>query len=520
MNRRECGARLACATVCIGVALASSACAGDSPPRDRGGAEPGTIRLLYEGGDLDIFNPAWDDSPKFLLFQPLATRTGSSCVEPAGSLAERWERSDDWLTWTVTLRSDVRWHDGTPVTARDVVFNLELWRHPDVGWYGGSEVAEAEAMDERTVRLRLHRPGSWPLDGWYVFFPAHHLEAREPARFFEWDYWQRPIGNGPFRYVRHVPETMVELEANPDYPGGRPAIERVIIRFRGGSPTTELLAGNIDLAQMDPLQATRLASDPRFRVYYGLQGTANWVAWNHRDPRFADPRVRRAMAHAVDRRALAASLAFPDGLPITDAPMTPCQRDADTHTEPWPHDPAEALRLLEEAGWRDSDGDGILDREGQPFRFPLISAANNERAAVFLEEQLRRIGIIAELRVLDRSLAHRRFQEGNFAAIIPTAVHSEWTIAQHASPIGPVDEALADLLDAARAEPDPARGTELMMEAGKRYRDLAPAMFLHFRTGALVAHRRVQGLGEPGTLLARQGWRWPFGGLEHLWIEE
>jgi peptide/nickel transport system substrate-binding protein len=503
----------------MAAALASAACAADSLPGTRTTASDGTIRILYPGGDLDIFNPAWDDAPKFLLFQPLTTYAGSSCGEPAGSLAESWHRSDDWLTWTLKLRPDMRWHDGTPVTARDVVFNLELWRHPDVAWYGGAAVAEAEAIDQLTVRVRLHRPGDWPLDGWDVFYPAHLLEDRDPTGFFSWDFWQRPVGNGPFRYARHVPETMVELEANPDYHGGKPAIDRVVIRFRGGSPVTELLAGNVDMVQLDPLEATRLARDPRFHVYFRRQGASNWVVWNHRDPRFADARVRRAMAHAIDRRTLAASLAYPDALPLTDAPFTVCQVDDGTLIDPWPYDPGEARRLLDEAGWRDSDGDGILDRHGLPFRFQLLAAPPMQRSAIFLEEQLRRVGVAAEIRVLDSSVVHSRFGAGEFTAIIPVSVGAERIVAQRASPLGLLDEELARLMDAARSEPDPARGTALMIAAGRRYRDLAPATFLHFRANALVAHRRVVGLGEPGTVLTRQSWRWPYGGLEHLRID-
>lgn len=498
----------------IGVfTLACAACAGDAAERSSG--ESGrTLTILYAGSNEWLFGPAHDDAPKFLLFLPLVSREASSCTEPSDpGLAESWKRSEDWRVWTVWLREDVRWHDGVPVTAEDIVFSVRLWQHPDVGWYGAAPVDSVEVLDRRTLRFVLRRPGDWPLNGWDAFHPEHLLEHLDSEGFLNWDFWTRPVGNGPFRYVRHVPETMVELEANPDYPFGTPRIERVVIQFRtgGDSGLLELEAGNVDLLPgVEPLDALKIKDDPRFRTYYTRQGASVWVVWNHRDRRLSDPRVRRALTHAIDRRVLGRTLALPEELPLTDAPFTPCQLDAGELLPAWPHDPAEARRLLEEAGWGG----------GRPLGFTLTFSPRHERVAVFLQAELRKVGVAVELQMLEDGLVHRRFQAGEFEAMIPRTGGAERIAAGAASPVGAPDPRLADLMARAMAEPAPALRVDAYRAMGERYREVLPATFLHLRAGVLIAHRRVRGLGKPGRILERQGWRWPFGGLEDLWLED
>jgi ABC-type transport system substrate-binding protein len=138
---------------------------------------------------------------------------------------------------------------------------------------------------------------------------------------------------------------------------------------------------------------------------------------------------------------------------------------------------------------------------------------------VVVQDQLRKVGVRVELLVLDGTVVHQRFQNGDFEAIIPQAVRAERTIAEANSPLGLLDAGLAAQLAAVRQEPDREVQMRLMMDAGARYRELAPATFLHVRYGALVANRRVQGIGTPGTLLPHQSWRWPFGPVERMWSD-
>ncbi len=482
------------------------------------------VRVLYAGADENIFSPTWDDTPKFLIFQPLVTYAANSCSDIVGGLAESWEHSPDFRTWSVTLRSGVTWHDGIPVTSEDVAFTIDLWKHRDVQHYAAGPVDSIEVLDSLRFRVHLSRPGDWPVSGWEVIYPKHLLEHLDPTDFYEWEFWTQPVGNGPFRYVRHIPETMVELEANPDFYLGRPALDRVRIQFKtGGQGQTgilELLAGNVDVAPLSPLEADLVADDGRFATYYRYQAGTAWLIWNFTDPRFDDVRVRQALAHATDRRSLQQMLGFPDAVPITDGIFFMCDPLDMQVVEPHAYDPERARALLADAGWTDSDGDGLLDRDGQPFAFTLTLDPAAGTAAVFVQDQLRRIGIAMALQTLDGNVVRDRFGNGDFQAIIVRVLTPERRVIALDSPLGPLDRELALALQAAQQEPDLPRRLERFDDVGRRYRDLAPAMFLHATVSVIAADRRIQGFGDPGMIVQRMSWRHAFGGLEHLSITD
>lgn len=484
-----------------------------------------TVRVLYNGADEGIFGPFWDDSPKFLIFEPLVTYEANTCSDIVGGLAARWEPSPDWKTWTIELRSNVRWHDGVPVTSADVAFTVALLNHPDVLGYGAGEVDSIEVLDSLRFRVHLNRPSDWPLSAWTVVYPSHLLKDLDPAEFRSWEFWTQPVGNGPFRYVRHVPKTMVELEANPDYYLGRPSIDRVQIKFTSGgqdqSGVMELLAGNVDLvSRLSPIQADLFHDESGLTSYYVYQALSVWLIWNFTDPHFSDLRVRQALAHATDRVELQRVLGFPDEVPVTDGVFFLCDPQNIQVTEPYAYDPERAQMLLAEAGWQDSDGDGVLDRDGEPFAFTLLLPPTAVTVGVFLQDQLRRIGVQMRLQTLDGSLVNARFAAGDFEAIIPPVVAPERTVVGMDSPLGLLDRELAQVLDAAATEPDLDRRLQLWSIAGDQYRDLAPALFLHSVVHTLMADERLMGIGEPGTIVRRMSWRHAFGGLEHLWVDE
>jgi peptide/nickel transport system substrate-binding protein len=487
---------------------------------DRGpGSDPDTLVLLYESDEW-VLGPSNDDSPKFLVFLPLADsnwrcwgreRWEAERGWPPPGVARSWERSGDGRVWTVRLREDVRWHDGVPVTAQDVAFSLELWKDPDVGWYAGAPVASVEVLDGHTVRFTLERPGDWPLQGWEVFLPRHLLEALPRDEFFTWDFWRQPVGNGPFRYVRHVPGVMIEFEANPDYVGGRPGVDRLVLRLSSALPLTELLSGRVDVAPISPLDALKLAGDPRFRLRFSASSTAVWLFWNLRRPPFDDPAVRRALTHAVDRRALHGALGYPEGLPLTDGIYDWCAFYREELAEPVPYDPVEAVRLLEVAGWADADGGGVRVRDGRPLRFELVLEDRYLPAGVVLQDQLRRIGAAVTLTSVEQSIVNRRFLAGDFDAAIPRRSGLMETFGE-GSPFGYENPRVAELLRARRTAVEDAEREAIGRELGEITRAELPALFLFPRTTTWAARSRVGGLErlyESGNMM----------GVEHLRLE-
>jgi peptide/nickel transport system substrate-binding protein len=185
--------------------------------------------------DIEAVKPDnWDLD--LLTFLQLAKQNDRGELE--GQLAKSWEHSSDHREYIFHLRTGLHWSDGVPVTAHDVKFTLDLLCDPDVGEYSG---IEATVVDDSTVQIRAANPG-YIAD--ITYFPRHLLRELDPKRFWQWEFWTHPVGNGPYRFVRYVPETLMELEANPDHFGGSPRIERVILKFVGEAGITELLAGD------------------------------------------------------------------------------------------------------------------------------------------------------------------------------------------------------------------------------------------------------------------------------------
>ncbi|MEJ2337614.1 MAG: ABC transporter substrate-binding protein, partial [Gemmatimonadales bacterium] len=221
-----------------------------------GGREDGAAPLILGyTADLQTLNPLVstdqnaNDLIYHLLYTPLVTYDSTYRVRPW--LAESWEFEGKSVVFT--LRDDVRWHDGEPVTAHDVKFTVDLLNHPEV-LYPANGIESVEVLDDTTF-IMTYKPGSawhayWYPGYWERFYPKHLLEHLDPAEFYTWDFWTDPVGNGPFRYVRRTPGIMVEFEANPDFYLGKPKIDRVVIKF-GPESITELVAGNIDALNVE-----------------------------------------------------------------------------------------------------------------------------------------------------------------------------------------------------------------------------------------------------------------------------
>ncbi|MFQ5678736.1 MAG: peptide ABC transporter substrate-binding protein [Gemmatimonadota bacterium] len=477
-----------------------------------------TLRVLYQA-DERIFGPSWSVEAWFLMFLPLATFDRQGEIVPR--LARSWEHSRDFRTWTFHLRPDVRWHDGVPVSAEDVKFSIELSGHPDVlfddPWH---DVDSMAVRDDTTLVIFYGRPKD-ARNTWMVYWPKHLLEGLDPKRFYAWQFWTHPVGNGPYRYVRHVPKTMVELEANPEFYAGKPAIERVIIRFGEGSGITELLSGDVDLLTwVNPADLPKLAEDPRFRIYYQLHPDIPWLEallWNHRHRPFGDARVRRAFTLAIDREELRRFLNLPGEIRIADVPFTGHQYRAGVLPPALPYDPARAAAVLETAGWHDADEDGIREREGEPLHFKALVAPGSEleQAAVYVQAALREVGARMEIQTLDNRVLRRRVQSGEFEAVFfpvwnSVDGHLRW-IGEY-SPIGYDNPEVRRLLASAQETAEPEEEEALYRRIAPMVQADLPITFLIPQVQTYAAHRRVRGLQSPYAAD-------PMVFLEHLWLQ-
>lgn len=325
-------------------------------------------------------------------------------------LAERWDTvrvGADTLELTFHLRRDVRWHDGVPTTAEDVRFTYERMRDPKVAFAFTESLVlwspAVEVVDSFTVRFRLRAHAEF-LDYWTgnVIVPAHLLRDVPPEQLRDHRFWSHPIGNGPFRFVRHLPNQELVFEANPDFPealGGRPYLDRLVVRVIPDDNTRliELLRRNVDVAPLRAAQ-TRQAANPGVRLSITQRKAYGLIIWNTRLPMFSDARVRRALGMAIDRQALVQGFLAGHG-EVGRFTATPWhwQFDAQDSETLQPYDLEAAGRLLDEAGWRLRDGSGLrTDEQGNPLRFTLKAPHANQTYTDILpavQAQLQRVGV-------------------------------------------------------------------------------------------------------------------------------
>ena len=486
----------------------------DDPAHARGS----TVVVSHRQADEAALRPGSDTWAKFLVFLPLLGWNEEGELE--GRLARSWEHSTDYREWTYHLRTDVRWHDGMPVTAHDVKFTLELLSHPDVLLRSQGYIESVTVSDDSTVTIRSIEHGI-EQNSWMVYYPRHVLENLDPKRFSEWEFWTHPVGNGPYRFVRYVPQTAIEFEANTDYYRGKPRIERVVLKFDPEGRLTELLSGNVDVISVaNPVEIPALGEDPRFRVLQEPDGDVRVLAWKCDHPLFRDARVRRALTLAIDRHELQRLLNIGATIPVADGIVPVWDQLRGRAPPPLPYDPDRARALLGEAGWVDRDGDGIRERGGRPFRFALLVRGSGRGpwggAAVFVRAQLLKVGVWMELQPLDHAVVGDRLRSGEFEAALEwggTGVAWLREMFGEESPLGYRNPVVAELIERLAGTADPAEQRRIHWELIRIFQEEAPATFLGPVAWTVFVHRRLRGLSSP--------WRThPLQFMEELWLEE
>lgn len=350
----------------------------------------------------------------------------------APMLAESYEWSADHKVLTFHLRKDAVWSDGVPITAEDVRWTWQAQISPDVAWDSShmkDNIADVEVVDPHTVRFHFKRVDAKQLtdanEG--VILPRH---AWSKLPFSKWrengEWFQRNlVVSGPFTLESWTPQQELVLRRNEHfYDKDLPYLDRAVIRVipDAGSLMAQLFANQLDFVPqiINPADARRVAADPDLRlVGYWFRQAVN-VTWNVENPLFADRDVRRALTLGMDRQAMVDTLWGEFGR-VADSPIVANVWAHDPKLAPWPYDPAEASRILAAKGWKDTDGDGILDRDGKPFSFVLTSNAGNQSrndAAVMIQDQLKKIGVRVEPRVIEFNKQLDDADSGAFEATI------------------------------------------------------------------------------------------------------
>lgn len=433
---------LAARSRAFALALLVAACAAREERRadstgDRAGGETFVVATTVDlGGVNELISGGVRFSHEILdlLFLGLLEEQPDAAGHPPGfepSLAEQWELSPDRRELTFRLRTDARWSDGTAITAKDVLFTYSAQRSEEVAWvYSDAKdaIAEVVALDERTVRFRFREPYPYQLvdvnDGRVL--PEH---AWGPRPFADWrssgDWFREHlVTSGPFHLTSWQPGIELILERNPlSFAADLAGPERVVFRVvpDPAALVEQLLAGRFDFADgLSPSDALRIRKTASLRLISTPSRQFDYIAWNLRRAPFAETGVRRALALAIDRQALVEAL-WGDWARVAVGPIPFESWARDRELAPLPYDPARARLLLAEAGYADSDRDGLLERQGEPFRFELSTNSGNRQrsdALVLVQEQLRRVGIEAVPRLYEIQTLTEKNLAGDFDATL------------------------------------------------------------------------------------------------------
>jgi len=311
----------------------------------------------------------------------------------------------------------------------------------------------------------------------------------------------------------------IVLVSNPDYFEGRPYIDGFIMRIIPDMATMflELRANGIDQMGLTPLQYTRQTENSLFRrnfnKYRYLSFTYTYLGYNLKSPLFMDKRVRQALAHAIDKEAIISGVLLGLGKPAT-GPLKPGTWAYNPNVRTYPHDPAKARSLLAEAGWKDTDGDGILDKDGKPFSFELITNQGNEvrgKCAEIIQENLAKIGIDVKIRILEWAafvndfINQRRFDATILGWTIPMdpdlydVWHSSKTRPGELNFISYDNSEVDDLLERGRGTFDQKERKKCYDRIQEILAEEQPYNFLFVPDALPIIHTRFRGI-EPAPI--------------------
>ncbi len=352
-----------------------------------------------------------------------------------GDLAESFDISKDGLTITFHLHRTVRWHDGAPLTSKDVLYTYQVTVDPNTPTAYAEDFKQVKnitAPDLYTIRVTYDSPFAPALASWGVnILPAHLLEGKDITKS---PLARNPIGTGPYQFKEWVSGQKIVLEANKDYFEGRPYIDRFIYRIIPDSSTMymELKAGGVDLMSLTPVQYARQTAaksfTSRFNKYRYPSSTYLYMGYNLRHPLFKDKRIRQAMTAAINKDELIQGVLFGMGQKAV-GPIVPGRWAYNPAVKDIGYDPNHAIELLAQAGWKEKNSDGILVKDGKPFKFTILTNQGNQQrlmTAQIIQQRLLKVGIDVKIRIVEWAAFLKEFvNKGNFEVVLLA-----WSISQ------------------------------------------------------------------------------------------
>ena len=517
-------------TLFLAIVLSISCSEGDRPPAVATGSHGGALIISASGDPESLFPPIASTVPARIIMDLVYDRlaevgdsmniTNDQAFEPR--LARSWTWSADSLSIAFSIDPRARWHDGTPVDAGDVTFTWRLYSDSATGSPYRASIASIDSVTARdsltaVVWFRERSPMQfYDAVNAMSILPEHAVGASRGIALRSAAIAREPVGSGRFRFVRWNPGAALEVAADTANYRGRPNLDRVIMTIAadGNAALTRLLSGEADLLEQIPAASMeQVTKDTALRLVLARGLDYNFIQFNLRHPRnrnsphpiFADRAVRRALTAAIDRRSIVRnaydSLADPALGPTVRAFPT-----TDTALQQIPFSPDVARRTLDSLGWRDTNGDGIREKNNRPLEFSLgvpgSSKARNTMA-VLAQEQLRQVGVKVNLDLLDFTAFIDKETRGDFDAVFggwrveasPGGIRQTWGSTGGTNYGAYRNAAFDALVDSALSAADLSTRRSFFRKAYQIIIDDAPAIWFAEPKRVMAIHRRIETRG-------------------------
>ena len=340
-----------------------------------------------------VFDALWKIDPSGAFVANLAAEVPS---QDNGGI------SKDGLTWTIKLRSDAAWHDGTPFTAADVVFTLDTLMNPNVtvrSRNGHEHIEHYEAVDDHTVRIKLKESFAPYMVSWQKtsIIPKHILASVADINTAPFN--TSPVGTGPFKFKNRVAGSYIEFEPNAKYHAGAPKLTSLVQKYVPDQQSlyVQFQTGEVDIYDLQgipPLLYQKAKALPGSKILLSASPFVEFIYFNCGKPQFTDKRVRKAIYMAVDKKGWIDAVYY--GVPIPTLSYLPPNHWAYNKKLVDPgFDPAKAAALLDEAGWK-VGGDGVRAKDGVRLAFTMSTTAGNksrEQAQQLVQQNLKKINV-------------------------------------------------------------------------------------------------------------------------------
>lgn len=472
------------------------------------GAEPGTLNPITA---TDAYESTINGGN---IYETLVKRDNVT-LQVVPLLADSWEISEDKLVYTFSIKRGIKWHDGVPLTAHDVVFSYQKIMDPKVdsphlrSYY--KDIKNVRAVDDHTVRFTYAKPYFLALEfcGGIPIVPKHIFVNGD----FNTDPAGRsPVGTGPYKFVQWKTGSQIVLERNEDYWGKRPHIKRIVFKIINDPSVAfqVLKREELDLTVLTPIQWSRQTQSEAFQENFDklsyFTPNYSYIGWNMTKPYFSDRQVRTALTYLVNRELILKEILYGLGEVVSN-PFYINSPEYDKSIEPYPYEREKAKRLLDDAGWVDHNGDGMRDKEGVKFEFEFLIPAGSEtgeKIATILKEELDKVGINMKIRKTEWAVFTQRLNDRRFDAVTlawsmgvesdPYQVWHSSQAEQGSNFVGFVNKEADRLIEEARTEFNRDKRIELYRKFARIVNEEQPYTFLFCRKSTVALHKRFKGV--------------------------